>query len=132
MYLNKILKLSKDDHRLAMIAQSTYYSKGELHLANKFSNITKEKYESYSEFQNSNNKYSEQFRGKTYQKLNSKIYIINLILEKLENIGMTCYRLAKINNVPSNKLYSILNMKDMSAYSLKKLNSFYLSISHKK
>ena len=131
MYLNRILELSSKDHRLAIVAQSSYYSRGEILLANKFSHLTKEEYVTYEDFLESDNKYVYQFKNKSERKQRSKNHIINLILSKLEQEGITRYRLAKINDIPRNKLYAILNKKDMNAYSLKRLNQFYMSIPSK-
>ncbi|MCK5866924.1 MAG: hypothetical protein KAG14_00850 [Mycoplasmataceae bacterium] len=66
-----------------MVAQSYYYSKGAITSANRFSDLTGEKYDLLKAFMDSYNKYVYQFLKKINRKNEAKIFMIEIINKRL-------------------------------------------------
>lgn len=120
-----VLKISRNDERLAIVAQSYYYSTSNFELAHKFAAMTHENYKTMNEFEKSKNKYVRDFSQVKINKNNAKLFFKDEIVILVKKLKTNYNAIARTTQFTKSKLYSFFNDGDNQALSLNKLRMLY-------
>ena len=126
MYINNVLKLARDNDRLAYLGQAYFTTNKKLSDGNKFSVLTGKSYKTIKDFENDNGKYQNQYRDLLENRKIAKKEAIKKINSMLIKKNKSISWLASQSNIDRSNLYKVLKKeqyKNVSLINLLTLNN---------
>ena len=121
MYINNVLKLAKENDRLAYLAQAFFITNKKLSDGNKFSIITGKTYKSVEQFEKDSGKYQDQYRDLLENRKVAKRATIKKINLQLANKKKSISWLASQSDIDRSNLHKVLRKEQYKNVSLRKL-----------
>lgn len=116
-----LLKKSKQDQRLAELAQAYFLLNDDFEKSKSFVKYTKENFESKDEFKKSNSKYPTQYRMFWASEDQTKNYFRKKLLYLFKKNKITLYKVSKTLNTHQSNVSLFFNKKYNKKLSLEKL-----------